>query len=402
VSVLSSSSLPAAAPAPGFVPAWVEIDLDTIAYNFNLVRNQVGPNTLIFQAVKSDAYGHGLVPVSRRLIAEGADGLCVARLWEAKELRQNGIAAPIFCLTSVFPEESAEAVALDLEVMVCRREPAEALSQAAMASGRRVRVHLKVDCGMGRLGVAPEDVVEFARFLGGLKGLEVRGLMSHLSNADDDEDAVTREQIAVYEGVANALRERDLLPPVCHQANSDGTMRFLAARRNMVRQGIATYGCYPSAWYKRNFELRPAKSVRARLISVRRFPPGKGLSYSQEFKTRRESLIGVAPVGYADGYLRALKTKTCMLVRGARVPVVGRICMEQSLLDLTDLPRAEYGDIVTILGSDGAERITAEDLASWAGTINYEIVTRLGCQYPRFHLSGGEWKQEGDEKRSIE
>ncbi|MCX7047461.1 MAG: alanine racemase [Candidatus Sumerlaeota bacterium] len=377
-----------------FYPAWMEIDLDAIAHNLRLMRRQVGEATMIYPVVKSNAYGHGLVPVSRRLLAEGADGVCIARLWEADALRRAGVESPIVCLTSVFPEEARHAVDLNLEVVVFRKEASEALSQAARAAGRTMRVHVKVDCGMGRLGVWPDDAVEFARFIQRFEGLELYGLMSHFSNADDEEDAVSVQQMAVYGQVRKAFHDAGLPPMVCHHCNSDATMRFEPSRRQLVRPGIAIYGCYPSDWYRRHFELKPAMSVRARLASLRRFPPGKGLSYSQEFVTRRDSLIGVVQCGYADGYLRALKGKTSMLVRSARVPVVGRICMEQSLLDLTDVPHVEYGDIVTVLGADGAARVTAEELGAWAGTINYEIVTHLGRQFPRFYFDNGKCWEE--------
>jgi len=397
----------AEAPAPAQGPAWVEIDLDAIAHNYHVIRRGVGPDTRVCPVVKSNAYGHGLLPVSRRLLREGAYGLCVARLWEAGQLRSGGIDAPVLCLTSVFPSEARRAVELGLEVVVYRPEPARALSQAAQALGRPVRVHLKVDCGMGRLGVWPNDAVDFARMLRGLKGLELHGLMSHFSNADDPDERVSIQQMKVYAGVQSRLAEAGLLPPVCHHCNSDATMRFESARHQLVRPGVSTYGCYPSDWYRERHDLRPAMSVRARLISVRRVPAGTGLSYSHEFTTSRDSLIGVVSVGYADGYLRALKGKASMLVRGRRVPVVGRICMEQSLLDLTDVsspdsssPPSEpshplervsegppsYGDVVTVLGADGAERITAEELGAWAGTINYEIVCGLGRQYPRVYF----------------
>lgn len=376
---------------PPALPAWVETDLNAIAHNLALARSQVGPETLIYPVIKSDAYGHGLVRVARRLAAEGANGCCVARLWEATELRENGVDLPIYLLTSVLPEEAEAAVELDTQIMVFRRDVAEALSARAVAAGRTVSVHIKVDCGMSRLGVLPDDAVAFAEFLRDLPGLETRGLMTHFSNADDEDDDVTREQIGVYEGVARALDERGLLPPVCHLSNSDATMRYSQARRQMVRPGMATYGGYPSEWYRERYELRPAMSLRARLISIKDMPAGRGLSYSHQFTTRRPSRIGVVLVGYADGYLRAQIGKASMIVRGRRVPVVGRICMEQTLLDLTDLEGVEYGDVATVLGADGDERITSEEIGERADTINYEIVTHLGRNFPRFFLDGDEW-----------
>ncbi len=374
---------------PSFTPAWIEIDLDALTHNYRIIRDRVGPRTQIFHVVKSNAYGHGLNPVSKHLIEQGADGVCVARLWEAQRLRAAGFEAPILCLTSLFPEEATLAVELDLDVVVFRPEPARALSEAAQAAGRRIGVHLKIDTGMSRLGVSPEDAVAFARFLRTLPGLDVRGLMSHLSNADDEDDAVSRDQIACYDAVAQALHEQNLLPPVRHLANSDGAMRFDEAPRVLVRPGMSTYGCYPSDWYERHYPLRPVMSVRARLISVRHIPKGRGLSYSRQFITRRDSVIGVAPVGYADGYMRAGMGQAQMIVRGRLVPVLGRICMEQSLLDLTDLKEAAYGDSVTVMGRDGDAVLSAETIAQWWGTINYEVVTHLGHQFPKVFLKEG-------------
>ena len=372
-----------------FYPSWVDIDLEAIVHNHRLMRRQVGTETLLFHVVKSNAYGHGLVPVSRCLMDAGSDGLCVARLWEAAELRQAGLTAPILCLTSAFPEEAPQVVALDLEISLFRPEPAQALSAAAVAAGRPVKVHLKVDTGMGRLGVAPDEALAFARFLKGLPGLEVHGLMSHLSSADDEDETPTRKQLDVYSAVYATLREHNLAPPVGHLGNSDGTMRFAAARRQLARPGMATYGCYPSDWYRRHYTLRPAMAVRSRLASVRALPAGTSLSYSRMFVTARDSVIGVVQTGYADGFMRAGMGKAQMLVQGRRVPVLGRICMEQSLVDLTDVAGGcAYGDVVTVMGCDGDEAILAEEIAAWWGTINYEVTPHLGRQFPKVYRAG--------------
>jgi len=364
------------------VPNWLEIDLGAIRYNIQrLAAISARP---VMAIVKANAYGHGLVEVARAAVAGGAAWLGVARLEEGAVLRQAGLEAKILVLGMTLPERAAEAAALDLRLAVYDPEQAQATSAAARAAGLRLRVHAKFDSGMGRLGVTPENGLEFIRALRGLDGLEVEGMFTHLAEADDPPKPSTDRQLDRFASLMEVLQASGLRPPLAHAANSAATLYFPRAHFDMVRCGIAIYGLHPSSDAPLPADFRPALAWKARLASVKLLPPGHGIGYNFRYTTTRTERIGVCPAGYADGLRRRLGNFA--LVGGKRVPVVGGVCMDQCMLQLDQVPDAKAGDEIVLIGSQGSERISAEDFGNAWGTVNYDVVCGLSARVPRFYL----------------
>lgn len=367
------------AAAGGARPTWVEVDLGALGRNTHLLRDLAGVPLLA--VVKANAYGHGAVPAARVLLANGAAALAVATLEEAAALRRAGIAAPCLLLGPTHPAHAALAAQLGVTCTVFELSTARALSDAAGSLGRTAAVHVKVDTGMGRLGLAPEEVGPLLRALSELPHLRVEGLYTHFASADEDE-AFTLAQLRRFERLLGELAAAGLRPSVVHAANSAALLRHPAARFDMVRPGIACYGLSPFADTPLPQSFLPALSFHSEIVYLKKVPPGSPLSYGGTFTTARPSLIATVPVGYADGLRRAPPWRE-VLVRGRRAPVVGRITMDYTLVDVTKVPGAHLGDRVTLIGAQGAARIAAEEVADWFGTIVYEVVTSVAARVPR-------------------
>jgi len=359
------------------------IHLDRLTRNLRLLAEQVGGRPL-WPVVKADAYGHGARIVARHLLGLGYDTLGVADVEEAAVLVEAGIRATLLVLSPTLPEHAEALVAYGCEPVVCTAEMVEALARAAQARGTRIAVHLKVDTGMGRAGIRPDEVVAFLERCRHLPALRVRGLMSHFPRADEADKAFSLEQIAVFRRVVEATRGCAI--EVRHMANSAAILDLPASHLDAVRPGIALYGLRPSREMQnpRVRELEPVLEWRTRIAFLKEVPAGTGLSYGHAFRTARPSLIATVPVGYADGLSRRLSNDLALLVRGVRCPQVGRITMDMSLLDVTALRgTVALGDEVVILGRDGDDEITADELATKLGTINYEIVSTIAHRVPR-------------------
>jgi alanine racemase len=362
--------------------AW--INLDHLAHNLKLL-GRLADGRPLWPAIKANAYGHGAVLVAEAIVREGHDTLCVAHVGEAAELRDAGIEARLLVLSATLPEHAEELVALGCEIVVCTTELADALASAARRAGRSVAVHVKVDTGMGRIGVAPESAAGLLAHCRALPGLEVRGLMSHFARADEADKAFSLEQLSRFAEVAK--REK---VPVVHMANSAAIFDLPDARFDAVRPGIAIYGLRPSQniLNPRVEELRPVLEWKSRVTYLKEVPAGTGLSYGHSFHTERPSLIATVPVGYGDGFSRLLTNDCEMLVQGLRCPQVGTVTMDQSLVDVTALKdKVRLGDEVVIIGRQGADEITADELAVRLGTINYEVVTAISSRVPRCRTS---------------
>lgn len=394
---------------------WVEVDLQAIARNFMHLQEMVAPSTLV-PVVKSNAYGHGLLPVARTVVGDGAKVLGVATMEEAVALREGGIGADIVVLGPTVPVQAALAIRHRIIVAVFDLESARRMSEIATEQGGRLRVHAKVDTGLGRLSVTPDHAVSFVQALRALEGLDVEGVYSHLADAEGIDQSMTLKQHANFKRVLDDLRSMDLAPRIKHIAGSAAGMLMPELRYDWVRAGISLYGLWPSeetrllmiaaAHHLPNILhdaevqargvkllasfLRPALQFKTRIAQVKEVPAGWSVGYGCAYRTTRPTMVAVLPVGYADGYDRHLSNKGQVLVRGRRAPVIGRICMNLTMVDVTDVPGAAHDDEVVLIGVQGGEEISAEHVAEAVGTINYEIVTRIRWDLPRlYHQSSG-------------
>lgn len=377
-----------AVPHPSYARSWLEVDLTAIAENLRAFQGLVGPAVGVIPAVKADAYGHGASTVAATLMAAGAAGVAVATVLEAEDLRRDGFAGPIQLLGAILPEEVPGAVANDIIVSLHDIDGAAALDAEAERQGRTaadpVEIHLKIDTGMGRLGILPPDAVAAAERIAALPRLRLGAVFMHFADAGDD--AYSRQQLFRFHDACNQLAEAGIEPPLRHAANSAAAILYPEAHFDRIRPGAGIYGFHSPSWTRDLLELRPALSWRCQVIQLKDYPPGSNLGYNRTFTTRRPTRVAILPVGYGDGYLRALSNRAEVLIGGRRAPVVGMISMDYSMADVTELPGVAVGDVVTLLGHDGGHWVTLEDLALWADTIPYTLTTGLGLRPARRYL----------------
>ena len=374
------------------VSTWVEVDLDILDRNLDAIRRDVGAGREILLVVKADAYGHGAVEVARAAAGRGVRQFGVATLHEGMQLRQSGLEADVWVLSPLLESEIALALEHRLEPTLPSLDFARALSGAALAAGRPARVHVEVDTGMGRTGVDATEAVDFLAAVDALPGLRVGSVYTHFPDADAEDLSFARQQVARFSEVLAALDARGLTPPFVHAANSAGTLRLPEGRFSLVRPGLAAYGVAPP--HADGTALAPAMSFRARLVQVRRVRAGRPISYGRTFVTARDSLVGVVPVGYGHGYSWLCSNRGAMLVGGARAPIVGRVTMDLTMLDLTDLAASTGrtpapGDPVVLFGSRNGASIPIEELAAWSETLPYEVLCTIGKRVTRVYLRGG-------------
>jgi len=371
------------------ITTWAEIDLDAIASNVSSFKRHVGPKVDLIAVVKANAYGHGAVPVARTALEAGATRLAVHRAGEGVELRQAGIDAPILIM-GYTPADGAQAVVRwRLTPSVITREVAQALSREAAALGFTLPVHVKIDTGMGRWGLLPGEVLEMARVIRSLPSLDLEGIFTHFATADWSDPKHVLSQLEVFNRAVDDVSRAGFQVPMIHAANSAATMRLAATHFNAVRIGIAMYGMEPSSEWPSVFPLQPALTLKSTVTRVRILPPGSGISYGRTFVTARSTLAALVPVGYGDGYHRSLSNKGCVLIRGQRAPILGRVCMDQCVVDVTHIPGVMQDDEVVLIGRQGQEVISAEEVAGLAGTINYEVTTSILPRVSRQYFKGG-------------
>ena len=368
---------------------WAEIDLDAIAHNVRQLKRHIGERVKLTAVVKANAYGHGAVPVARTALENGAERLAVNRVVEGIELRRAGIAAPILILGYSPPWEAEAIVRHDLTPTITEREVALALARAAASQGKTVPVHVKVDTGMGRFGLLPKEVVDFAKGLADFPNLRLEGLYTHFATADEADKSHTRRQFGIFLDVLKRLEEAGIEVPIRHAANSAATLDLPETHLDMVRCGIAIYGLYPSAEVSHSVPLKPAMSLKSRVARLRTLPAGSCISYGCTYVTSSPTRVALVPVGYGDGYHRLLSNRGQVLIRGRRAPILGRVCMDQFVVDVSDIPGVRLNDEVVVFGRQGEEEISAEEVAAWAQTINYEVVTALMPRVTRVYLRGG-------------
>jgi alanine racemase len=360
---------------------WLEIDLTAIEGNVGQFIERTAVR--VMAVVKANGYGHGLVESARAVIGAGAAFCGIARVEEGLELRRAGIEAPILVMGRTADSEIAQAVVEGLHLTVFHAEQIAVLSTAARISGQPALIHVKVDTGMSRLGISPREAPIFFKHLADTSGIQVEGIFTHLARADEPEEPTTAEQENLFRTVIDTLDDAGLRPPLAHAANSAGALTRPSVRFDMIRAGIAIYGLEPFRDRPLPDGFRPAMSWKARLVQVRKFPPGTGVSYGHEYTTTKDELIGVVPVGYGDGFRRVSGNE--VLVHGKRVPVRGRVCMDQLMVGLDEVPQSKVGDEVVLLGTQGGDRISAEEVGIRWGTINYEVTSAIPSRVPRIY-----------------
>ncbi|MCZ6540373.1 MAG: alanine racemase [Nitrospinae bacterium] len=373
-----------------------EVHVSNLRHNVQALRSLLQPGVRLMAVVKADAYGHGAGPCTRAVLEAGADTLGVGILAEGIELRELGIKAPIQVLVGIFPDEADELIQHNLTTTLYSRSLAETLSQRAGLLGMDVGVHIKIDTGMGRLGVPPEQLSGLVEYIMGLNNVRIESVFTHLSSADDSDPEFTQNQIARLQSALEQLKAAKFNIPLAHCANSAALLQFPKSQFDLVRPGIALYGALPSPGLgpvvdaltrgNKNFPLRPVMQWKTRILTINSLPKGSPVSYGKKFVTQRDSKIATLPVGYADGLERLLTHNMQVLVDGHKVPQVGTICMDMCMVDVTDRIGVKEGDEVVLLGHQGSETITADEMAAQAGTIPYEILCGVGKRVPRIYI----------------
>lgn len=372
----------------GHRPTWAEIDLSALAANFHIVKKRVGPGVSVMAVVKANAYGHGAVECARRLEQEVTDWFGVALPEEGIELRSAGIAKPILCLAGFWRGQANECLQHKLTPVVYRLDMIEELDRAAGERGIVGDVHVKVDTGMGRLGVRFDEVADFANALNRFQNIRVDGLMTHFAAADEPScGPLTEDQIHRFENAVAAFREHGYVPSYRHLANSAAIFAQPTAWGNMVRPGGVLYGLWRDilAPSNREEELQSVMSLHSRITLLKWVPPGETVGYGCTFEASRKTLVATIPIGYDDGYLRALSNRGDAIIRGVYATVIGRISMDLTLIDVTNVPGVELDDEVLLLGHDGKLEINAEDIAKTTGTLSYEVTCGISERVPRVY-----------------
>jgi alanine racemase len=368
-------------------PTWAQIDLDALASNLQVIKSKISPGVKVMAVVKADAYGHGAVQCAQRLQVAGADWFGVALPEEGIELRKAGIAKPILCLAGFWSDQAAACIQHDLTTVIYRPDMLAAMDHAANDAGVVADVHLKIDTGMGRLGIRPEALAEFCDAIARFKNVRIDGLMTHFAAADDRcLDGFTTAQLESFQSAVALLRARGIHATYHHLANSAATFAHPASHGNMVRPGGALYGLRDTLPPQVDTSaLRPVMSLHSRVTLVKWIEAGEHVGYGCTFQAPRRTLVATIPVGYEDGFTRALSNRGRVIVKGKYAPVIGRVSMDLTLIDVTDVPGVAVDDEVVLLGQQNGLSVSAEDLGSQSGTISYEITCGVSDRVPRMY-----------------
>lgn len=378
--------------------SWCEVSRAAIQSNMAVLRRRIGPDVTLGVVVKADAFGHGIIPASTEFLAAGADWLIVNFAYEAVQLREAGIAAPLYICGNVPLSQVGRVARTQSRLVLYDPDIAQALAKAGREAGHPVRVHLKVETGTHRQGIPLKDALQLAALVRGLDGLELEGITTHYADIEDTTDhRFARQQLTKLQDAHREFQAAGFNVPMVHSANSAATLLWPETHSSLVRVGIAAYGLWPSTeTYATLLQtggdrpnpfipmLRPVLSWRARIAQVKDVPPGGYVGYGRTFRATYPMKIAILPLGYHEGYDRRLSNLGYVLVEGQRAPICGRVCMNMVMVDVTHIPTARVGAVVTLLGTDRDERVSAEQLASWMGTINYEVVSRIHPSQPRF------------------
>ena len=372
-------------------PTRAEISLDALEHNFTQIKKRTGTTRKALTVIKANAYGHGAVRIAQTLEDLGVDFFGVATCEEAIELRQASITVPIIVLGGFFEGQSEYARQFDLIPVVYTLESAEELSRCASTNNCTIPIHLKIDTGMGRLGILPSQTGSFMKKLTRLKGIEIEGILSHLADTNQENHSgleFTKKQIELLNQQVEELSKIGINPRYRHLANSAASIDELPESFNLVRPGIMLYGSYPAKRFQKIIDLQPVMRLTTKVISLKKVPRGTSISYGRTFTCERESLIAALPIGYADGYSRILSNKSKVLLHGMEAPAVGNITMDQFMIDVTEIAKQKDvrpGDEVVLIGRSGLKQVSADDIAGILGTINYEVICMLKNRIPRIY-----------------
>lgn len=365
----------------GYRPTWAEINLNNLTHNFRMVKKNLAPFVKVMACVKADAYGHGLIPVAKALVRIGVDYLSVASIDEGIKLRKAGIKIPILVLGMVLKEDIRPLFDYNLTQNVCSLDFALTLNRLGKRLNKKINVHLKIDTGMGRLGVLHKDAVKFVEEVNALENLNIEGIFTHLACADNNK-SFTSYQIGLFEDIITELKKKGIRIPFIHAANSLGITSYKSGHFNMVRPGIILYGLYPKR--DMDIKLKPVLSLKTKVVYIKEVPSGWGISYGHIYVTNRKTKIVTLPIGYGDGYPRHLSNKGPVLIRGKRFKISGRVCMDQIMIDVGSF-NVSIGDEVVLMGHQKRNKIGCEEIARLINTIPYEIVCGLGSRIPRIY-----------------
>jgi len=369
-------------------PTVAEIDLKSLEFNYQQLQRRIPKGVKVLAVVKADAYGHGAVPISLKLERLGVEYLGVAISDEGVELRRRRVKTPILILGGIYKEDADQVLKYNLTPVVFQKESLRLLTKAAERWQKKVRVHLKVDTGMGRLGVPLDLWPNFLRELRRFPKIEIEGILSHFSMTDGEEEAFTANQWRKFQRAVAIAKEMGISCKYLHMASSAILTAFPSYSGNLVRPGIVLYGSYPSPMSKNLIQLKPVMTLKTHIHFLKWVAPGARISYGGTFVTKRKSLIATLPIGYADGYSRHLSNQGEVLVRGKRAPVVGKVCMDFIMVDVTDIPNVSLGDEVVLMGKQGKDQITAEEIAKKTNSISYEVLCLIGKRVPRVYKEG--------------
>lgn len=378
---------------------YAKIDLDAVAWNMEQMKKNLKEGTEMVAVIKTDGYGHGAVQVASML--ESYDyvwGYAVATLDEAVVLRAAEIQKPILVLGCIFPDQYWEMLKYEIRMNVYTKEMAEAISALAVEKGEQAYVHIKLDTGMARLGFsAEESSIEEIKEIAELPNLVLEGVFTHFAKADEEDKTFTMMQLEKFEWMTQRLEEEGVTFPYVHASNSAGIIDVRRADYNLVRAGIAIYGLYPSEEVdKEKVQLKPALSLKSHIAFVKAIPAGTPVSYGGDFVSEHQMRIATIPIGYGDGYPRSLSDTGYVLIRGKKAPIIGRICMDQFMVDVSDIPEVKFGDKVTLIGRDQEEYLPVEKLSELSGRFNYEFVCDLGKRIPRVYVQDGKVEEQVD------
>ena len=366
-------------------PTLCFVDHHALRWNLRQIREKVGSKVKILAMVKANAYGHGAAAIAKTLAEAGADAFGVATLEEGIELRHCGIRTPVLVLAGAYSDQLADFLAHSLTPAVHDLGRLKALEESVKKRGTTLNVHLKIDTGMGRLGLVAAECDSWIGELKKLRALNIEGVFSHFSHAESVEGDYTRKQLEIFNLIVARLRTENIRPDLVHLANSAATITLPPAYFEMVRPGIMLYGIYPSPAMAADISLKPVLEWKTKILQLKKVPVGSSISYGETFIAKRESDIATLPIGYADGYPRLLSNRGEVLVGGQRASVAGRVCMELTMVDVTDIRNVKQGDEVVLLGRQGDAEISADQIAAWANTISYEILTSISARVPRIH-----------------
>lgn len=371
-------------------PVWLEVDLDAIAHNVRIIKQVVGKNTQIIAVVKANAYGHGAVEVSETLLENGVTMLGVGVIEEGIVLREAGIKAPILICGLTMNDQIEPLVMYNLTATVCQLKTIQILSRIASKNKKRARVHIKIDTGMGRLGIPTTDTLNFVKKISQMKNIEIEGIFTHFAATNEEDRNYTKKQFEKYKKALLELERERINIPLKHVANSAAILNSSSFHLNAVRPGIIIYGLFPWPETKRTVQLRPAAEFKTKIVFLKEVPAGKSIGYGRTYTTTKPTRIATLPVGYADGYSWLLSNNGEVLVRGERAPIIGKICMDLCMIDVTHIEGVQIGDEVVLWGKQGSRMVSVQEIAQRTGNIVYEVICMVDKErVPKVFIKNG-------------